>query len=218
MAVNFETIQEQLITGDMPEGATNELLIGLRKRYEEPWRHYHTFDHPLEQFAILGEYIDEVEDPATIGWTIMYHDAVYDPVARHGRNEELSAQLAEAELAQLGFRALGAVVARNTRATAGHAVDTDNDLNFFLDVDLAILGAAPERYKRYAADVRKEYAHVPEATYVTGRIAILEGLVTRVEKSGLYRTELFKEAYELQAQTNVAQEIDDLKGGYDVQS
>ena len=42
-----------------------------------------------------------------------------------------------------------------------------------LDADLAILGASPERYARYAADIRKEYAWVPEPEYRAGRAAVL---------------------------------------------
>ena len=46
--------------------------------------------------------------------------------------------------------------------TATHRAD-DAAGHVLSDADLAILGASAERYAEYAADVRREYAHVPDA-------------------------------------------------------
>ncbi|MGZ7283798.1 HD domain-containing protein, partial [Streptococcus pyogenes] len=61
-----------------------------------------------------------------------------------------------------------------TAHAASSAPPTLRDTQVLLDADLAILGASEERYKRYAADIRKEYAWVPEADYRKGRAAVLE--------------------------------------------
>eukprot|EP00007_Cunea_sp_BSH-02190019_P001729 CAMPEP_0174233664 /NCGR_PEP_ID=MMETSP0417-20130205/3647_1 /TAXON_ID=242541 /ORGANISM="Mayorella sp, Strain BSH-02190019" /LENGTH=91 /DNA_ID=CAMNT_0015311915 /DNA_START=64 /DNA_END=336 /DNA_ORIENTATION=- len=48
-----------------------------------------------------------------------------------------------------------------------------SDLAYFLDFDLAILGARATCYAKYAAQIRSEYAHIPEAAYCDGRVAVL---------------------------------------------
>ncbi|MEZ4241787.1 MAG: hypothetical protein R3F59_37690 [Myxococcota bacterium] len=68
-------------------------------------------------------------------------------------------------------------------ATAGHggAIPADDpDLASFLDCDLSILGAAPDRYDRYEADVAREYLTVvtPEA-YRAGRASFLASMAGR---------------------------------------
>ena len=66
-----------------------------------------------------------------------------------------------------------------TAHTADAAPPALRDTRVLLDADLAILGAAPQRYARYAADIRKEYAWVPEADYRAGRAGILERFLAR---------------------------------------
>lgn len=210
---DMEAINNFLTTSGLPEESVRETLLSLRGRYQEPWRHYHTFEHPKELFDILFAHRGIVKDPLAVGWAIMYHDAIYDPTSAAGRNEELSAQLAEYELMALNYKSVAKVVARYTRSTAEHTVDDeDDDLNFFLDADLAILGASTERYDRYAEDIRLEYVHhVPQKQYQLGRIALLQGLAIRAEGDGLFRTELFRTSYEARAQENIVREIDKLK-------
>ena len=54
-------------------------------------------------------------------------------------------------------------VVRLVLLTAGHEVEPgDRNGAVLVDADLSILGAPPERYARYAADVRAEYAHVDD--------------------------------------------------------
>src|SRR5688500_16407624 len=127
----------------------------LRARYAEPHRRYHTVEHLTEALATFEELRDLASDPGAVELALWYHDAVYDPAAPAGENEARSAALAAAE-------GCDDEVVRLILLTAGHSVGVD-DANgaVMADVDLAILGAPPERYARYAADVRAEYAHVP---------------------------------------------------------
>ena len=98
-----------------------------------------------------------------------FHDGVYD--GRDGA-EERSAQWALDALAGLP---VAEEVARLVRLTERHA-PADDDANgcALSDADLAILAAAPERYAEYTADVRREYAHVPDDLFRAGRAAVLE--------------------------------------------
>ena len=67
------------------------LIDDLKRRYGEPQRHYHTWEH-IE--ALLGHYqtmVDQLNDPIATLWALYWHDAIYDPQA--GDNEDKSADL-----------------------------------------------------------------------------------------------------------------------------
>ena len=48
-----------------------------------------------------------------------------------------------------------------------------------MDIDLAILGADPARFAQYEAQVREEYAWVPDSVYRQKRAAILQQFLGR---------------------------------------
>ncbi|HXR68969.1 MAG TPA: hypothetical protein VN712_10085, partial [Dermatophilaceae bacterium] len=79
----------------------------LLERWNEPGRRYHTTRHLVEMFSALEELEGAGEVDArqcsvarVAAW---FHDAVYDPAARSGTNEEDSAALARDVLWQLRF-------------------------------------------------------------------------------------------------------------------
>ena len=85
--------------------------------------------------------------------------SVYD--ATRADNEELSARLAEQHVRE----DLRQEVGRLIRLTKTHDVQPDDRLGAILiSIDLSILGAEPARYDAYAAAIRQEFIHVPEAT------------------------------------------------------
>ena len=149
----------------------------LAAAHAEPHRHYHTFEHVAEVLRVAGRL---TTSPA-VALAAWFHDAVYDPT-RHD-NEGRSAELATRELTAVGVdSATVAAVARLVRATAhlgDAAPPADADARALLDADLAILGAAPARYERYARDIRREYAHVGDGDYARGRVAVLERFLAR---------------------------------------
>lgn len=147
----------------------------LIARHGEPHRHYHTLDH-------IRDCLDQVEASADLDETqrrlltaaVWFHDAVYDPTRND--NEAQSAALAVRVLADEGWtQADIAEVERLILLTAGHSVKGGDPLGArLISIDLSILGAEPTRYEAYAAAIRREYAHVPEALYVAGRAMILQ--------------------------------------------
>ena len=65
-------------------------------------------------------------------------------------------------------------------------------------------------YSEYAANIRKEYSHVPELDYCKGRAAVLRHLVS----SNVFLTDekyVGGEQSEAQAKSNVATEIEQLE-------
>lgn len=204
----------ELVEPNYPEAEV--LLQGLEQRYAEPWRYYHTGLHIAELLGTLRSYPNHVQNPRVVGWSMFYHDAIYDPTAAIGRNEELSARLAEYESSILLSPEETERVAAYVRATASHQadeLDSDPDLAFFLDSDLLILGSSPTRYQKYARDVRQEYAHVSDDDYRVGRARVLEALAGANPAGNVFTTKLFRDLHEAQAQVNIAREIKQLNQG-----
>ncbi|MFO0781830.1 MAG: hypothetical protein U0524_02975 [Candidatus Saccharimonadales bacterium] len=214
-AISLDTITDTMIAFGAPKANFEKRLTGLQSRYREPWRKYHVMEHPQEMFGELLQHIDQVRNPLTIGEAILYHDCVYDPAAPGNRNEQLSSWIGQDELEPIYGYSTAAKVGYYTTATAKHTANidvSDRDLAFFLDTDLAILGADEERYNRYSNAIAEEYKDVvPPNVYATRRSLVLQKLSTRVSDIGVYTTELFRAKYEYQAQENIAREIDLLK-------
>jgi predicted metal-dependent HD superfamily phosphohydrolase len=141
-----------------------------------------------------------------------FHDAVYDPRAVGDANERDSAALAESVLAGLGVPApTAAEVRRLILLTAGHTVAPgDPDGALLCDADLAVLAAPPADYDRYAAAIRREYAHVPEPAFRAGRAAVLAGLLTL---PALFRLPPLAARWEEPARDNVRRELAALSEG-----
>lgn len=184
------------------------LLDGLKARYGEPQRHYHTWDH----IGALKRHYDDLSAhwrrPVPVLWALYWHDAIYDPTASD--NEELSAQLLEAEGSSVLAEDDLALGAQIIRATAKHEIpggldpDDENDLALFLDIDLSILGAAAPVFDQYEADVRAEYAFVPDEAFRAGRLRILKSFSDR---ETIYFTAEGRQRWDQQARANLGRSI-----------
>jgi predicted metal-dependent HD superfamily phosphohydrolase len=179
----------------------------LMLRHAEPHRHYHTVRHLQECFARLDELRSVAERPAEVEAALWFHDAIYDP--RSAQNEAHSAELA-AGLLRTASVAAGAVerIGRLILATRHAAVPGDADARVLVDADLAILGARPLRFGEYEAQIREEYAWVPESAYRRERARILRQFL---ERPVLFNTPLFVERYEPQARTNLERSLQHLE-------
>ena len=101
MAVDMEYLRQkwEWLAGRSP--LANQLGEELVARHQEPQRHYHTLQHLQELFEWLDALGQDFAHQNLIGWSIWYHDAVYQPSRRD--NEKVSAQLAHAALSELGL-------------------------------------------------------------------------------------------------------------------
>jgi len=178
------------------------LEADLRGRYGEAHRRYHTVEHLEEALAVAAD----LGGSEAVELAVWFHDAVYDPTSGAGESEARSAALAVEQLTAAGFDPLlVAEVERLVLLTAGHEVaEGDGDGAVLADADLAILGADPDRYARYATDVRAEYAHVPDDAWASGRAAVLRGFL---ERPRIYRTERAHAALDAAARRNLAAEL-----------
>ena len=188
-----------LWSGDAVDG--DAIYRDLVARYAEPHRAYHTLDHVADCLHWLDEVRPLLARPDEAEWAIWFHDAVYDP--QRADNEERSAALAAEALTALAVdAAVGARVADLIRLTS-HTTDAlTADGAVVCDIDLAILGAPPQRFEQYDAAIRQEYAWVPEAIFRRERERVLAGFLGR---SRIYHTFVMSEKCERRARVNIAQ-------------
>jgi len=172
-------------------------------------RHYHTLGHVRALLDLADEFAAQLTDGAAVRFAIWFHDSIY--ASRKQDNEEQSALLAIAQLGRLRVPAATVErVAAMIRATKGHdAAGLDDDGRWFLDLDLAILGAAPDVYAEYSKAVRSEYRWVPAMLYRRGRRDVLQGFLRREQ---LYFTAPLRERFEVQARANLTAELQQLGG------
>lgn len=188
----FAGLWQRLTKGELPA----ELPVALERAYAEPHRAYHNASHIFECLAWFDEVSGQMKRPDEVETAIWFHDAVYDP--RAGDNEERSAAWACAALAAAPEEARERI--RSLILSTKDHVARTMDGAVLLDIDLSILGAAPERFHAYDDAIRCEYAWVSEADYRAGRRRVLTGFLARPQ---IYGTSYFHERLEKQARDNL---------------
>ncbi len=188
--------------------ASDILFARLFAAYAHPDRHYHTPSHLDRVFAELDRVQHELAEPERAWMAAWFHDVVYNTARTD--NEDRSAQFASDELARLGLdQELRERIATLIRATADHRrVPSDDTDAYFLDADMAILGASPEQYDAYVAGVRAEYAWVNDDQWSKGRGRFLEN---HLDRDRLFHTDAFQNRLGQQAQANMSRELAALK-------
>ena len=206
----------KLDLAELAPGAHHDavLAIGadLLRRWTEPHRGYHDTRHLVEVFWALEDLEEAGEiDPREgavgrlAGW---FHDAVYDPAAQPGSNEADSADLATRDLRALGLAPGDIDLVRDlVLDTTTHDVRAGGLPAAFHDADLWILSAPADRYEEYTAQVREEYAAVPDEAFRAGRAAILRPFL---EREAIYATPTARDRWEDTARDNLRREVEQL--------
>jgi predicted metal-dependent HD superfamily phosphohydrolase len=184
---------------------SDTLTQALRIRYLEGHRAYHTQAHIDAMLRWMDELKEHIFDIEVFKWAVWYHDAIYEPMRKD--NEELSALLAQTELAQAGLpTAQIAQITSLIRATQTHEITSGSpDCALFLDVDMSILGAPIDVYKNYTQLIRKEYKWVPLFLFNTNRGAMLKNWLAR---DVIFYTPVMRDRLEAQARFNLQQELE----------
>jgi len=208
------------------EGLQSEAEVELEalwhlvsSRYTEEQRHYHTLVHIEDLLRQADQFESLISDKKAVDLAIIFHDIIYDP--KSPTNEEDSAKLFETLLGPSGTSTalarsltpeLVGKVYQYIIETKKHAVldSEDNDLRLFIDFDMSILGSDADRYLSYAAQIRKEYIHVPPDVYCTSRAQFLRNLLVQV--SHIYSSKEYA-SFEERARSNIASECDLLEAG-----
>jgi predicted metal-dependent HD superfamily phosphohydrolase len=187
----------------------DDVYAELCARYGEPHRAYHTLEHLRECLAWLAEVRELAVHPDEIALALWFHDAIYDPRAHD--NEERSAAWAERVLRSAGASTeVAHRVAALVLATKHDVVPEPGDAALLVDVDLSILGAERARFDAYEAQVRREYAWVPEAAYREGRARVLRSFLGRPR---IYATAHFHDRLEARARDHLRRSLAALERG-----
>ena len=176
------------------------ILDDLITRHSEPHRAYHTLEHVLDVLGVFDGL--SVLDRSAAELAAWFHDAVYD--AGSSENEAQSARLAREALRAFVDEARLRRVEELILATARHEGASGADTASFLDADLAILGASPERYDAYARAIRAEFAWLPAEVSREGRSRVLHSFLDR---PFVYGTPLMREHHEVAARENMQREL-----------
>lgn len=202
--VTFEEWKRTWDQLGLPSSRT--MFADLTARYCETHRAYHTLQHLRECFDHLAAARDLAERPVEIELALWFHDAIYDP--QRNDNEERSAELAVELMDHAGAdQCLKDRVQQLVLTTKHTAIPPDLDARLLVDIDLAILGAAPTRFDEYEQQVRQEYTWVPEAEFRKGRSRILLQFLKRPR---LYLTDWFAERFEQSARDNLQRSLSQL--------
>lgn len=166
--------------------------------YTEPQRAYHTVQHIVECLDLFYKIEHELSDPIAVQTAIWFHDVIYDP--KSSDNEQRSAEAMMKHCADFLDQQQLQKVNRGIIATQHHQPSSDQDLNYLLDLDLAILGSSSQRFQHYEQQIQFEYAWVDHRVYQVKRQAVLKQFF---DMQPLFQTAYFQEIYEHQAKANL---------------
>lgn len=172
-------------------------------RYGEPHRAYHTLQH-------LGECLQYFESlqllpdhPAEVEIALWFHDAIYE--LRSSRNEADSAAWAYNALIAAGTLQASASRVRDLVLVTKHTGQPSSmDEHVLVDIDLSILGAPEKRFAEYEAQIRNEYAFVPDSLFKPKRREILTSFLAR---PAIYSTPDMHKQLERRARANLTQAV-----------
>ena len=190
-------------------GKTDSISLGaqLIAAYREPTRCYHGLSHLLECLRLWREWREHSSKSDEIAIALWFHDALYD-TARHD-SEARSARWA---LDALTAGGVPFDTVRRIRdlviATRPNESPSNDDARLMIDIDMAIMGASPDRYEQYEADLQREHPHMAEFIYWRKRLEVLKALNTRQR---IFQSDAARHTLEARARENIARSISRLQ-------
>lgn len=197
----FDTCQQLGITTEKTAICYQQLY----ELYNQSSRHYHNLAHIYNFLKLVDYYQHSIQEPFLFELAIWYHDAIYEAKAKD--NEFQSAVLFQKTFKKELSKQQLDYVDNLINSTAGHFPKIEHvDINYFLDLDLAILGANPAIYKLYKEAIWQEYKIVyPRLLYNMGRKKVLKSFLSRDK---IYFSTLFFDNFEQTARQNMQLELD----------
>lgn len=201
MEQRFDSLCHQL---ELPVQEISIWRQELFTNYENADRYYHNLVHVYNFIKLFEEHKTAIEKPLLFEVAIWWHDAIYE--AKRNDNETRSVQLAlrcwKNYLSTTDLKYIAILIS----STEKHLpLIEENDVHYFLDMDLSILATANHVYQQYVSYIEKEYTtYYPKVLYNIGRTKAMKSFHSRRQ---LYFTPFFNENYEFQAKNNIKLEL-----------
>lgn len=205
------------VTSSIQKSVADEWWSKILKQFNEEHRYYHNFDNIQEKFRHYENVKSILRDPDAVALALFFQYFEYDPksVDSAEKNVEHFQKFADqAEIPKdspLRAKVLNLLEAAAIHSTEAHKTDGtygNEDCHYFLDIDVAILGTDPESYNEYTTLIRKEYEFLPDNTYKSLRLKILQSFLLI---PNIFATKEFREKFEAQAKDNIRKEVENLK-------
>jgi predicted metal-dependent HD superfamily phosphohydrolase len=204
------------------------IIEAARKLYDEPHRHYHTWDgHIVKMLNVCFQNAEAFSNLDAAILAIIFHDCVYsvDP-DQYPMNESLSqAKMLQTlkdlipdyyisqegkDTIKLALRMISSTEKHDHLKYAGQISDDDlNDISRFLDIDLEVLATEDEENLMwYENSIRKEFSIYADSVYNKERLNFLTKFA---KKEKFFVSDIAKPGSNKKARTNIWLLIDYLK-------
>lgn len=189
--------------GIAASGIGDAVFDELVAAYTAPDRHYHDINHIADCLREFDSIKHLARNATAVEAAIWFHDVVYD--GRRADNEERSADVADAALRRMGASdSFRDQVKEMILLTRHDQTPASPDGQLMVDIDLASLALAPQRFDENSRRIRAEYPHVPDDAFLRGRDAMLGGFLRRPR---IYYSDVFHDRYERQARENLTRAV-----------
>lgn len=205
--VNTRVYGDLFIPSEISFANEQHYIHLLHRMYDSKGRRYHNPRHIGEMLTGYQKIKHLLKNPTEVYMAIIFHDIIYK--IGHQTNEEESARFAVKFLSKhllepenIDLRLLEKLI-NLTKLHGKEALekqDLTEDERLFLDLDMAILGAASERFMEYEKEIELEYAVLyPYDAYKNGRLEFLKA----VKAKSIYLSEYYKTRLEVKAKQNI---------------
>ena len=177
----------------------DQIIAAAKKLYDEPHRHYHTWDgHIVKMLDVCFQNAEAFSNLDAAILAIIFHDCIYsiDP-EKYPMNESLSqAKMLETlkdiipefyispegkATIKLAMQMISCTEKHNHLKYADVISNDDlNDISRFLDLDLEVLATdSEETLMWYENSIRKEFSIYPDSVYNKERLNFLTNFVKK---------------------------------------
>ena len=196
-----EKFSELLVNIGFRENEIELNWLDLEKAYSNKSRHYHNLTHINDMLECFEIYIDQLQSPNEVLFSIFYHDYIYKSSKK---DNELKSAEYTVNLLPKETTLHSKLVFDMICATQLHQHNEIEDINWLIDFDLKVLSRDWNDYQIYFEQIRKEYRIYPDFLYKPGRAKALKHFL---ENEFIFHTETFRNLYEEKARTNIEKEI-----------
>ncbi|XP_055537377.1 uncharacterized protein LOC129725486 [Wyeomyia smithii] len=200
----MEAIWQNITTAlEVPSDVADKWLFKLKEQYSQSNRCYHNEEQMIHK---KSKHLSGASICIQLACLFQYYHFVAGKDCVKENCDALKEFLAEAKLENKSLE-------NNTLRLLGdvtvESIDLpEDDVLFFQDLDLLILGYSADEYKQYSKQLREEYSELDSGSYNRMRLKILQ---TFNRIPFIYASKELGDKYEQTARANIGNEIKELQ-------